>query len=85
MHIDLDVSELPPPEPLDIILAKLQELGPGEWLCVRHRQQPYPLYNLLETGGLSWQVHYAGPGDFRILIWRPGDSAAEQEMERWQP
>ena len=84
MRTDLDVRELPPPEPLELVLAEIQSLAPGDWVCLRHRQQPYPLYNLLESGGLAWRVHCIGPRDFQIDIWRLGDTAAEQEVERYQ-
>ena len=80
MHVDLDVSKLPPVEPMERILEALQGLSAGDWLQVRHRQQPYPLYNLLREGGFSWSVSSKGPADFEIRIWRQGDEDAEAEM-----
>lgn len=82
MRIDLDVSELPPCEPLERVLAALGDLKAGDWLRVRHRQQPYPLYSLLQESGFAWSVSSRGAADFEIRIWRKGDTAAEAEMER---
>ena len=80
MHIDLDVSDLPPVEPMERILEALQGLGAGDWLRVKHRLQPYPLYNLLREAGFAWLASSKGPTEFEIRIWRQGDKAAEADM-----
>lgn len=82
MRIELDVSELQPIEPLERILDALPSLQAGDWLDVRHRQQPYPLYNLLREGGFAWRVRSTGPARFEIQIWRQGDAEAEAQVER---
>ena len=81
VRLDLNVSELPPIEPLERILETLPRLGPGDWLAVRHRQEPYPLYSLLRDGGYDWRVRVKGLRDVEILIWRQNDSLAEQAIE----
>ncbi len=63
----LDVSDLPAPEPLERTLDALQELPSGDRLMLRHRRQPYPLYDLLRRMGYRWEVS-GTDGDWRILI-----------------
>lgn len=76
MRIELDVSGLPPCEPLEQVLQGLKTLAPGDWLEVHHRQEPFPLYKLLEQGGFAWHTEPGVQADYRILIWREGDEAA---------
>lgn len=63
----LDVSDLPAPEPLERTLDALAMLPTGDRLLLRHRREPFPLYDLLRGMGYRWQVEGAD-GDFRILI-----------------
>ncbi|MEH6471786.1 MAG: DUF2249 domain-containing protein [Halopseudomonas sp.] len=66
--IELDVSELEPPQPLVAIFAALVELPPEHLLNVRHRRQPFPLYDLLAQTG--FQYHCQAVEDyFQIQIW----------------
>ena len=65
----LDVSDLEPPEPLERILDALDQLGNGDWLHVRHRREPFPLYGFLQRLGYAWQTERTGETAFDILIW----------------
>lgn len=47
MERRLDVSDLEPPEPMERILDALDEMPAEDCLRVRHRREPYPLYNNL--------------------------------------
>lgn len=72
----LDVSALDPPEPLERVLAALEELGEGEYLHVQHRREPFPLYPLLEERGFAY---FARPGrdiPIEVFIWRRDDKRA---------
>ncbi len=64
----LDVSPLPPPEPLEQILNTLATLSPGDQLRVIHRRQPFPLYDLLSQMGYIWETEERADGRFEILI-----------------
>ncbi len=75
--IELDVSALEPCEPLERILEALPRLGAGDWLRVRHRREPRPLYGLLAEGGFRWWTRCDERG-CEIRIWRDGDAGAEQ-------
>jgi uncharacterized protein (DUF2249 family) len=74
----LDVSNLPPPEPLERTLDALAELPAGDRLLLCHRRQPFPLYDLLRRMGYRWQVS-GQEGDWQILI------EPEPEPERSEP
>ena len=65
----LDVSDLEPPEPLGRILDALDHLGAGDWLHVRHRREPFPLYGFLQRLGYAWRTERTGEASFDILIW----------------
>lgn len=76
----LDVSGLEPPEPLERILDALDQLGAEDWLRVRHRREPFPLYAFLQRLGYAWRTTRTGEAAFDILIWPvtgrpPGPSA----------
>jgi uncharacterized protein (DUF2249 family) len=63
----IDVSDLPAPEPLERTLDALCKLSQGDRLLLRHRRQPFPLYDMLRRMGYRWQVT-GEDGDWRILI-----------------
>ena len=78
----LDVSALEPPEPLERVLAALEELGDGEYLHVQHRREPFPLYPLLEERGFAY---FARPGrdvPIEVFIWRRNDEHAHAAAQR---
>ncbi len=68
----LDVSDLPPPEPLERALDALSMLAPGDRLLLEHRRQPYPLYDILKRMGYRWQVS-GWDGAWTICIERLDD------------
>lgn len=76
----LDVSELAPPEPLVRILAAVDSLGPGQALRVRHRREPFPLYQALAESGFVHRTSRLGPDRYEILIWRADDEAANARL-----
>lgn len=67
MDRTLDVSDLPAPEPMERILDALADLPPGDRLCVSHRREPYPLYDMLRRMGYRWEISSEGDR-YRILI-----------------
>ncbi|MCB1788869.1 MAG: DUF2249 domain-containing protein [Gammaproteobacteria bacterium] len=80
----IDVSGLEPPEPLERIIDTLADLADGDWLRVRHRRDPVPLYRMLRDMGYSWDTTCVAPEHFEVLIWpedmaRPGDAASSAE------
>jgi len=71
MDRELDVSRLEPPEPLERVLDALFVLDPGDRLCVIHRREPFPLYDILRRLGHRWETQVE-EGRYRILIWPAG-------------
>ncbi len=74
----LDVQDLEPPEPLERVLAALPGLQPGEYLRMLHRREPLLLYEILEASGYRYAVREGPEAPFEILIWREGDTEAEE-------
>jgi hypothetical protein len=59
--IEIDVSELPPPMPMQKIVANLTLLPQKAYLKVYHRRLPVPLFpTLLEN---NWQYGYQSVSD----------------------
>lgn len=81
MDHELDVSDLPAPEPFEQALDALRALAPGDRLLLRHRRQPYPLYELLARIGYDYQVE-GRDGDWLIRIQAPSAAAGETESSR---
>ncbi len=63
------MSGLPPPQPMTEILAALRTLGADEYLVVRHRREPFPLYPMLQELGFAWQVHHVATLALELMIW----------------
>jgi len=71
----LDVSELEAPEPFRLAVAAINELEADEYLCMRHRREPFPLYEMLAKLGFSYRVRRGEHTRYEILIWRADDPA----------
>ncbi len=70
----LDVSQLEAPEPFRAAMAAISELTQGEYLCMRHRREPFPLYEALAELGFSYHVRRGEHTRYEILIWRADDT-----------
>ena len=81
MEYRLDVSNLPPPEPMDLVLAAIEGLKDGDYLTVSHRREPFPLYTLLSEQGFFHRTITGGKAGFLIFIWRSDDAEAEMTVE----
>lgn len=66
--VDLDVSQLEPPQPMIAILQKLVDLGPGARLRVRHHREPVMLYDKLKLRGYGATCTPQAEGDYLIHI-----------------
>jgi uncharacterized protein (DUF2249 family) len=66
--VQIDVSQLTPPEPMTRVLKALAQLQPGETLLVRHVQRPMYLFSKLDNLGHAYQTWEIGPGHVEILI-----------------
>lgn len=67
----LDVSDLPPPEPLERVLDALADLPAGDSLKVRLPLEPVLLYPMLRSMGMAWERREAGSAVIELVIWEP--------------
>jgi TusA-related sulfurtransferase len=77
----LDVRDLEPPEPLVRVLTATDSLKSGEYLRVLSRRDPVMLYPLLMSQGFEYRTIAGSAAAYEILIWRAGDTRAEQEIQ----
>ena len=76
--VDLDVSDLEPPEPLLRVLEALRRLPEGHCLRMIHRLQPRLLYGQLPELGFLADTREGEGGRCEVYLWRKGDAQAEQ-------
>ncbi len=69
--VNIDVSELVPPEPMVKILRALEELPPGSTLRVHHHRRPMFLYPRLDELGYPHRTREIESGRVEILIHKP--------------
>ena len=67
--IILDVSDLPAPEPFDVIMKALTAMNEDQYLRVTHRKQPLLLYKPLQQLGFNIHVQKGNTQAFEIFIW----------------
>jgi len=78
----LDVSMLEPPEPMERVLAAVDELKAGDYLRLLHRREPFPLYLILEEMGFAYLTRPGRTTAYEVFVWHRGDLSAEQEARR---
>ncbi|MBK7542262.1 MAG: DUF2249 domain-containing protein [Candidatus Competibacteraceae bacterium] len=69
--IVVDGRGLEPPEPMEKVLAALDELQPGQRIRFLIHRQPYPLYDILRRYRYRYEITAADNGEFEILISGP--------------
>lgn len=77
--ITIDVSELAAPEPMTVILSQLAKLSAHECLQVKHRRQPFPLYEKLSSAGFDYHCVVHSQNDITLYIYHAN---AQQIFER---
>jgi len=68
IFIKVDVSALAPPEPMMVILTHLAKLTAQECLLIKHRRQPFPLYEKLNQAGLSYHCIVHEPDNIALYV-----------------
>jgi uncharacterized protein (DUF2249 family) len=69
-RVTLDVRGLEPPQPMVLVLERLDTLAEGETLEVIHSRRPMFLYPQLDDRGYLHETDEPEPGVVRILIRR---------------
>ena len=64
----IDGRDMEPPEPLELAVAELATLAPGEELVMLLRCEPLPLYAILERNGYRYRCEPRADGSNEIHI-----------------
>lgn len=71
--IEIDVRELPPPEPMMKILETLPQIDEQTVLLVHHHREPMMLYPKLEERGYEAVVNKINDNYYKVLIMKKRD------------
>ncbi|MDK1024166.1 MAG: DUF2249 domain-containing protein [Gammaproteobacteria bacterium] len=74
----IDVSDLPPPEPLAVAMAATERLRPGQYLHMHHWREPLLLYKRLIQKNFGYDTRSGQDDACEIFVWRLDDPAAQQ-------
>ncbi|MEN9356764.1 MAG: hypothetical protein RL695_935 [Pseudomonadota bacterium] len=66
--IVIDGRDLQPPEPLELTLAALDELQPGQEIVLLLHCEPQPLYSILRRNGYLHTSAYQPDGTHEVHI-----------------
>ncbi|AUH50785.1 hypothetical protein CXB49_08200 [Chromobacterium sp. ATCC 53434] len=67
----LDLRDLPPPEPMDIVLSQAERLAPGQSASFVLPRFPTPLPPLLDQmAGLAYRFELSGDGGVLLRVER---------------
>ena len=77
----LDVSELEPPEPLELTLEAADELKPGQYLRMLHRRTPCILFGNLDDNNFKYFQRKGSTTAVEVFIWRENDDKAAKAVE----
>lgn len=76
----LDVSELAPPEPMSAILRSLSQLADKCCLQIKHRREPFPLYEKLADAGFSYHCVVHSQDNITLYIYHADDKSSFEQF-----
>jgi len=71
----VDARWLEPPEPMELTLAAIEDLGPGDQLRLLIHRTPHMLFPILTEWGFDYRTHTLDDGTHEIFIWRKEQAA----------
>ena len=77
----LDVSDLEPPEPLELTLEAAEQLKPGQYLRMLHRRTPCILYGNLDDNDFKYFQRKGSTTAVEVFIWRENDDKAAKAVQ----
>lgn len=77
-RVFVDVSDLPPPEPLAVAMESAEALSPGQYLQLHHWREPLLLYDRLVRNNFDFDTRIGEDDFFEVFIWRLDDTAAQE-------
>lgn len=66
--ITIDARFRPPPEPMQMVVAALDDLKPGGELVLLIHREPFPLYDMLRMNGYRHHAEVHADGTYAIHI-----------------
>lgn len=72
-RVYLDVSHLAAPEPMTKIVEALSHLTFGQYLKVKHRRQPFPLFSILKENDWECLDEVHGNEHISLFIFHKND------------
>ena len=78
--LNVDVSQLPAPEPMQKIIQMLSNLPKGHYLSVFHRKKPETLFSILEQQHYQWHHTSNDIEQHVIFIWPSQDEQAKRHF-----
>lgn len=64
----LDARNMMPPEPLELALSSLDDLGQNDEIILLLPREPIPLYAILRKNGYRYSVREQEDGSFAVSI-----------------
>lgn len=64
----VDARWLEPPEPMERVLAALDEINPGQGIRFLIHREPLPLYGVLQNMGYRHKAHRLEDGCYEVRI-----------------
>ncbi|RRJ85208.1 DUF2249 domain-containing protein [Aestuariirhabdus litorea] len=92
--IELDLSELEPPQPWEQVVEQLPRLNQGDWLQLWHHRDPIPLWGLLDRLQLQYRClaretlspalaatlgNPPSRARYWVLVWNPADPVVAEQ------
>ena len=77
----LDLSDLQPPEPLELTLEAAEGLKPGQYLRMLHRRDPCLLYGNLDNNHFKYLQREGSTTAVELFVWREGDTEAADAVQ----
>lgn len=71
MIYTLDAREMEHPEPLEISVEILAKMTQSDSYRMRHRKEPFPLYEIARNQGFTYDVEVLSENDYSITFWIP--------------
>jgi len=78
----LDVSDLAPPDPLELTLEATEKLQPGQYIRMLHRREPCLLYGNLDKNRFSYLQRKGTKTAVEVFIWVQNDDTAAHAVQR---
>lgn len=75
----IDARWLAPPEPMELTLAALETLKPGEQIRLLIHREPSLLFQILNEWGYGFDACNSDDGGYEILIWHKLSAAPDGE------